>query len=191
METNNSSIDITQDDLCHAIKSIVWGYLLLHLGFNLGALDLLPDWLGYLLFLSVIPVLAMEDESTRLLRPFGILLALWEGLRWVAALIGISLEEYTVGIIVALIVVVISLYFHFQLLTNLANIAEKYNCPEQRRILNLRTVKTLLGTLFAFPLPWQNYTLLAIPLLILNAIVAILICSVLGSLRRSLMENTQ
>ncbi len=184
MDEVNRTIDITQNELCSAIRKTGWGYVLLHLNFSLGTLNILPDWLGYVLFLSAIPVLAREDESAGLLRPLGILLALWSGLLWVTSLVGISPEWYAPEMIAA----VIGLYFHFQLLTNLANIAGAYNCPEQSRILHLRTVRTLLLTLTVFPIPWQSCMPLTVTYIAVNIIITIWICSVLFALGRSILK---
>lgn len=57
------------EKLCNAIKKIAWGYILIHVNFSLNTLNILPDWAGYLLFLSAIPMIGEEDESTNLLMP--------------------------------------------------------------------------------------------------------------------------
>lgn len=168
-----------------AVKRIAWAYVLLHVHFNLGTLDLLPDWAGYLMILSALPALAAEEESAGLLKPFGIILAAWAAVQWVIALVGGSWDGGWLG----LIETVVSLYFHFQLLTNLAAISEKYNCPETRRILTLRTVQTVLTTILALPLPWEEWEPAAYLLLIVSLVVVIWICRVLFSLRRSLEDG--
>ena len=78
------------------------------------------------------------------------------------------------------------LYFHFQLLTNLAEIAGWYGCPEQRKILCLRTVRTLLVTGLSLPVPWARYAGLTLGVAVVNLAAALWICSLLFSLRSSL-----
>ena len=36
------------------LTKIAWGYVFLHLNLNLGTLNVLPNWVGYLLFFSAI-----------------------------------------------------------------------------------------------------------------------------------------
>lgn len=174
-----------RETLSNAVKQIAWGYVLIHFNFNLGTLNILPDWLGYVLMLRALPILGEIVPSALLLRPLGVLLALWEGVIWALDIFGISFSS-TVLIIIA---VVASLYFHFQLLTNLAELAERYRCPEQYRILHLRTVRTLFITVFSLPILWEQYQVLTIIVVIVNLIVALWICMVLFSLRRSLEED--
>lgn len=171
-----------QEKLTSAVKQITWGYVLLHININLGTLNILPNWLGYVLMLSALPILGESAPSALLLCPLGILLALWEGLLWGLTLFGVSFDSTVLSIIAA----ALSLYFHFQLLTNLSDLAQQQNCPEHRRILHLRTVQTLLITVLSLPIPWAQYQGLTTGVVIVNLIVALWICSVLFSLCRSL-----
>ncbi len=182
MTYEESSKTTYYEKLTGAVKQIAWGYVLLHVDLNLGTINVLPAWLGYVLILSALPVLAMEEESAALLRPLNILLALWEGILWLTAILGISFNSYVPEVLEA----ALSLYFHFQLLTNLADMAEKYGCFEQKSLLLLRTVRTILITILTFPVPWQKYTILAIAVIGTNIVIAICICSVLFSLAKSL-----
>lgn len=169
-----------------AVKRIAWGYLLIHLHFNLGTLDLLPDWLGYWLMLSVLPILAEEVSTAALLRPFGIILTGWYAIEWVLKLLSVSFDT---GVI-SLLVNIVSLYFHFQLLTDLAAISEKYNCPQTSRMRMLRTVQTVVCTILALPLNWVDWEPLAYIVLFVGVITAIWTAVVLFSLRRSLEALT-
>lgn len=174
-----------REQLANAVKSIAWGYVLLHLNINLGTLDILPNWLGYVLMLGALPILGESEPSALLLRPLGILLVLWEGLLWGLTIFSIPFDSTIVSILGS----VASLYFHFQLLTNLASLAQRYNCPEERKILNLRTVRTLLITLLALPFNWRQYSVVSVCVVFAHIIVALWVCSVLFSLRRSLLET--
>lgn len=172
---------MNRQSLIDAIGQVAWGYLLLHLNFNLGTFNLLPNWLGYLLMLGALPGIAKYEPSAALLRPLGILLALWEGYIWVMTLFGLSFNIYIVETLVA----VAGLYFHFQLLTNLAVIAERHHCNERRQILVLRTVRTVLMTLLVLSLPWNDNILLTWPVAIVHVIVALWIASTLFSFKQS------
>lgn len=172
-----------REQLIQAVKQIAWGYILLHININLGSLNILPNWLGYVLMLQALPVLAEHEPSALLLRPLGIMLAIWEGVVWGATVFGITIDST----ILMAIGTTISLYFHFQLLTNLASLAEKYDCPEQTRILRLRTVRTVLITLMALPFSWEQHVPIIVGVSLVHIIVTIWICSVLFSLRSSLV----
>ena len=80
------------------------------------------------------------------------MLALWEGLLWVLALLGKEFSFYPLE----LVIMIIALYFHFQLLTDLAQIARQFPPeldeatelkPLDQRILRSRTARILLATL--------------------------------------------
>lgn len=173
------------EEMAAAVKSVAWGYIFLHLNFNLGTLDLLPDWWGICLIVKALNTIAREEASAKLLRPLGILLGVWAGLQWIVKLLG---GAWDWGIIDA-VVAVISLYFHFQLLTNLAAVSEKFWCPETNRILTLRTVDTVMITLLALPLPWEEHELLVFGIILVEVAVAIWLCQVLFSLCRSLVSR--
>lgn len=170
--------------LAEWVKLVAFGYLLLHLNVNLGTLNVLPNWLGYVLMLRALPALGEYEPSALLLRPIGIFLTLWEGFLWVMALLGVGTGHYLFEVIAT----VIALYFHFQLLTNLADLAVRFHCGESGRILTLRTVRTVLVTLFTLPVSWEKYSIFIVCIMVVNLIVALWICAVLFSFRRSLEE---
>ena len=62
-----------------ALSQIAIAYLLLHLDLNLGTLNVLPDWAGYLLIFSAIGQLSGELRDLPLLRPFCVLLGIVSG----------------------------------------------------------------------------------------------------------------
>lgn len=176
-----------RERLGDAIKRIARGYILIHLNINLGTLNILPNWLGYILFYGALNVISEEEDSAKLLRPLAVLLGIWEALLWLLTLFGVSFDVP----LITLFAEVIGLYFHFQLLTNLASIAKKYDCPEQKRLLTLRTVRTLLITLLSLPLPWEKIQLAGVLIVIIHVIVSIWITAVLYALRRSLIDKEQ
>ena len=174
-----------REKLCQAVRLIAWGHILLYLHFNLETIDILPDWLGYVLMLRALPALSEEESSANLLKPLGIALAVWEGFMWIAALLGIDTSVGVVTVI-SYVITVVSMYFHFQLLTNLASAAEKYNCEHSGKILLLRTVNTILILVLALPFPWDKAEAATIILLVAMAIVTIWKCFVLFSVKKEL-----
>ena len=172
--------------LTQAVRRIAWGYLQLHLNLTLGTFNLLPDWGGYLLLLSTLAALA---PSALLLRPLGVLLAVWSGAVWVLALFGVTqLPEF-----LSLIAAAAALYFHFQFLTELSAVSAP-RAPEQaRQLLRLRTARTVLVTLCALvpllPLPQRPAEAVACVLVAANIAVAVWLCAVLFLLSRRFKEG--
>lgn len=106
-----------------ALSQIAIAYLLLHLDLNLGTLNVLPDWAGYLLIFSAIGQLSGELRDLPLLRPFCVLLGIVSGVNWLAVLAtgdGLTGRLFLLNVLLTCI----ALYFHFQLLTDLARLAE-------------------------------------------------------------------
>ncbi|MBQ3177459.1 MAG: hypothetical protein IJB52_06535, partial [Clostridia bacterium] len=108
------------ESLASALRKVAWGWILLHCNFNLGSLNILPDWLGYLLILQALSVLAASVRSTALLISFGMGLTGWSLVTWVLDIFGVSITFLWLD----LLVTVIGLYFQFQLLTDLAELAD-------------------------------------------------------------------
>lgn len=141
---------MNRDALSAAVGRIAWGYVFLYLDFNLGTVDVLPDWLFFLLTVRALPALAEAVPAAALLERLGILLGAWHALAWV-----LEMFRITPPYLLLILVSVLCLYFHFQLLTNLAELAEKAGCTRGRSLLVLRTVLTLLTTVLALPVDWM------------------------------------
>ena len=136
---------MTNQNMHSAIRKIAWGFVLIHTHVYIGSLDLLPDWAGYLLFLAALPILGEREESAKLLIPLSKVIAAYSGICWISK--GFLGKELSLEIITIFASVLI-LYFHFQLLTNVANIAKKYNSEKEKMILHLRTANTILITFY-------------------------------------------
>ena len=143
-----------RETLYSGLSNAAWGYFLLHFNFNLGfngaRINILPEFAGFLLLLSAIKKLSAERRDLGLLRPLCILLAAWHGAKWALAIVGINMDDMRF-IYLSLIVMVATLYFHYQFLTDMAALAERYQ-PEgeslDRRIRNRRTALLVLTTAF-------------------------------------------
>lgn len=141
-----------RSSLYKGLSCAAWGYLFLNLDFNLGNVSILPRFAGWLLFLRAIDELEEERRDLALLRPLGVLLALWTGADWLASWAGRDVDGHLPPL--DLVVAVAQLYFLFQFLTDMAALARAY-CREpeaadlSRRILRCRTVQTVLVTAIA------------------------------------------
>lgn len=134
------------ENLNYGLERAAVGYFFLYFNINVGGVSLLPTFVGYLLFLSAINLLESEERELSLIRPLAILLGIWHGLDWGLSLFGADLYGLQ---FIDLIRDAVNLYFHFQLLTNLASIAARYQ-PEgaelDRKLLKYRTLQTLMIT---------------------------------------------
>ena len=134
------------------LSHAAWGYFLLHFNFNLNvdstSINILPSFAGALLLLSAVNKLSAERRDLKLLRPLCMILAAWHLADWLLALAGTSLTGKI--LFLDLIFTAVLLYFHFQFLTDMAAIAEKYQPAGEtlnRRILRRRTVLLVLATI--------------------------------------------
>ncbi len=127
--------------LSYAIKRIAVSYIFIYFSINITVIDILPEWLGYFMIVSVLPVLSEEERSAQLLKPFGITLGIWNIIEWGMKITGTEWDLTLIGLIIG----IITIYFHFQLITNIANLDIEQ--PKRKRLLTLRTVIVILHTL--------------------------------------------
>ena len=176
-----------------ALGNIAWGNLLILLDVNLGRLDVLPNWVGYLLIFYAIGYLADEVRDLPLLKPFCVLLGATELLDWLAVFLAgepLTGQFFLVNALIACV----SLYFHFQLLTDLAGLAGRQAGGEHlaRRLRvcrNVAAVNRVLVTALGYcPFPEEVVTALALLLLLAALAVAIVAAHDLFALRRCFPE---
>lgn len=133
--------------LSSGIGRAAWAYFFLYFDVTINTVDLLPAFVGYALYLSAIRLIQEEARELTLLRPLAILLTLWHGADWIFGWFGGNLHGSSVFL--DLIITITNLYFHFQLLTNLASIGAKYQ-PEglrlDARLLKYRSMQTVMIT---------------------------------------------
>lgn len=181
-----------ENNLYKGISRIAWGYFFLYVNFNINSVNLLPQFVGYLLFLSAIGLLREDERDLSLLRIPCILLAAWNAFGRVTDMFGVQTDG--VLRIVGLIATLLDLYFHFQLLTDLARIAEKYQSEgdtHDRKLLQCRTAQTVMLTvIFVITQfqPWVGdaWTYISVLILLAYLGVCFYMMYTLFSLRKSL-----
>ena len=167
------------DNLASAIGAVGRAYIFIYLNINLGTLDILPDWVGYLFILSAIPTISLWEESMVLLRSIGFLLAIYEGAEWIIQLLGGHADIPVVSLIAG----IVGLYFHFQLLTNMASIASEYGLTgRSENLLKLRTANTVLQTIAMLTIQLSARFEAAWPALVMVVIIVILTIMITVSL---------
>ena len=164
-----------------ALSLIAWGTLLLFVNITVGNLNLLPNWLGYLLICRALPAVGEEEPEALLLKPLCAALALWEGLLWLLLLFG-TVPDWPV---VRLAFSVIFLYFDFQLLSNLASTAQRHGCQEEKSLRRLRNIRAILNTLLALPFGWETIPYFSSVMIVVCLAAGLWTCCVLFAYRRS------
>lgn len=111
-------------DIRSSVKKIAWGFFLIHMHINLGPVDILPDWAGFALMVSVLTFVVAFEEDIKKLRIVGISLLVWNVIAWAGSVFGI--EAY-LGY-VAVIPAIGRMYFFYKLFCELAGLSDKYCC---------------------------------------------------------------
>ena len=180
-----------------SIKKIALGYFFIYFNFNINTINILPSFVGYLLIFLAIRDLACEEKELLLLRPFAIILICWHGAKWLLSWGSVDLDGLLeIG---GLLIGLINLYFHFQLLTNLAAIASKYQDEGDEMdatLLRCRTFQTVTLTAAMIIRRLTNLFgeyagFITIGLAILYIVAGIIIIKTLIELKRYLTEDTE
>ena len=173
--------------VARAVGLIAWGYLLLCFHLTVGTIVLVPNWLCYIFFLKAMGGLEPVVPAVKLLFPLGVLLGVWEGLLW--GMSAVRIQDCTLLYGLQLVASVLMIYFHFQFLTNLAEIAAQAMLPQRIPLLCLRTIRTLFTTVTALPIAWTEVYPLAVVLGIVGVVIGICTCVVLFGLRKALKRG--
>lgn len=171
------------------LTKAAWAFVFLYVDVNLGTLNILPDWAGYLLLWKAIALLEGERRDLALLRPFCLGLGLWSAAEWGLALFGLSPEGRFLPL--DAVVAVVSLYFIFQLLTDLAALADAYQGPGLTLGKNLRfcrSVTAVLTVIYVLPIPWDGHLIAVTVLVLFQLGVSLAILYYLFQLRKCFLE---
>lgn len=180
-----------REKLYSGLSNAAWGYFFLTFDFNLNNVSVLPRFVGFYLLFSAIGKLSGERRDLNLLRPLCVLLTGWSGLDWLLSWVGGDVEGHI--LFLDLLVTVVTLYFHFQFLTDIAALSQRYQ-PEgdnlASRIRGHRTAFTLLITVFGLMadltpvLPWEWWAGMIVFGALITCIVALIIMADLFHLRK-------
>ena len=137
--------------LIRGVQYAAWAYFFLYLDINLNRFSLLPNAVGWYLLSRAVTALEEEHPDLRLLGPLTFPLGLWALKQYVFLLPAWDLSQFSWLLSwLALAVELTTLYFHFQFLTDLADIAARHAGETGRdfspALLRARTVVTVLST---------------------------------------------
>ncbi len=202
--TDNNSI-------YNAITKIAFAYILILIKIMIVTIDILPDFIGYLMILNAAASLKNECKSISLLKSFCVILAIWNFITFIFDLFGINsvtvpVDAVSVIIVyiisfITMIISIISIYFNYQMSTEMSLLAAKYhNDKLSKTFITRRNIITVCQTVIFLInniTPVFNgipddirYYLMIIPGLIALAVM-FLIVSALFSLRKEFKDNQQ
>ena len=187
-----------REKLYSGLSNAAWGYFFLTFDFNLNNVSVLPRFVGFYLLFSAIGKLSGERQNLNLLRPLCILLTGWSGLDWLLSWLGGGVEGHI--LFLDLLVTVVTLYFHFQFLTDMAALSECCQPEDDNlasRIRGHRTAFTLLITVFGLMadltpvLPWEWWAGMIGFGALITCIVALMIMLDLFHLRKLIRSEEE
>ncbi len=134
-----------------AVSRIAVSYLILFFSFKLGTIECISNWIAYWMIYNTLETIAVYEKSVMLLRSLTILLIGYELISWLLSAFGVMIDQSFLTIFF----LALSLYLHYQLLTNLADIAQRHQCSQAKRIRQLRDARTLFSTISVLPISWN------------------------------------
>lgn len=178
--------------ICDGLLKASWGYFFLYFDINIQSVSLLPSFIGYILYLSAIGSLQEEERELSLLYRFGGILAVWYGIAWLVSWGSFRLDG--AWQFLDIIICLVNLYFHFQLLTNFASIAAKYQpdgYDQDAKLLRYRTWQTFMLTaitIITLLHPWLSviWIYISVVMMIVYLIAGICLMKALYDLRKFL-----
>ncbi len=145
-----------------ALSWVFLGYCVLQLGehWYISMIDdwkyfkYIPWWISSLLFFTAVSKLEKFNPDMKLLKPLCVIMGCIDLTEWFISVfeIEIPFESYILKIISSVIV----LYFNYQLLTNISQIAEKCGYDTIKGMLLLRDIRTVYVTLYMVLLPFAD-----------------------------------
>lgn len=181
--------------LYNGISKAAWGYFFLYFNFNIGTLNVIPSFVGYLLFLSAIKLLKEEERELSLLSTLGFILTVWAVIEWIGSLVSVDVNG--MWQFADIVISLVNLYFHFQLLTNMASIAVKHQSAGYEldsRLLRYRTLQTIMLTaseIVTYVQSWLSleWPYISIIMMLVYVIAGICLMKALFELRKALLDN--
>ena len=96
------------------MKWLFWGFFFIYLSFELNvnrhSLNILPDFVGYLLLLRGTELLDRESRDFSRVRPFAVGMAVYAAVLWVGQLLGVTADTDWIARALRIVSLVVSLY---------------------------------------------------------------------------------
>ena len=113
------------------MNKLFWGFFFLFLNFNLNfngaSLQLLPDWVGFILLYAACSALESESELFQQPRPFCVGLAVYTGILWLMDLLGIGANLGILSWVLGLTATCLNLYVSMLIIDAITNMEMRRN----------------------------------------------------------------
>ena len=121
---------------------------------SLPLLKFIPWWLSTPFFFIALGILEKHIPDTKFLKPLCIIMGVIDLAEWIIIVFDIKIpfELYMLQILSS----VISLYFNYQLITNISQLAKKCGYENIKGMLQIRTVHTIYVTVYTLLLPFAE-----------------------------------
>ena len=107
-----------------------WGFFFIYLNFNLSVnahtLNILPEFVGYFLLLQGLKELDEESGVFAGGRPFAVGMAVYTGILWVGALLGITGTGSWLSTLLNLVSTAVSLYISWAIIQGIREMEERH-----------------------------------------------------------------
>ena len=131
------------------IKYIFWGLVFFHFHVTINQIDLLPDFVGFILFYLALDGLAMDSGRYGGMKVMAILLAVVEAVLLVMTLGGRTVAMSAPAVLAMVAVGLLYAWFDWLLFTVLMEVAEGYGCDVRKAALTKQRSIRLGFNLFA------------------------------------------
>lgn len=157
------------------VNGIFIGFLFIFLDFNLNIaqmhLELIPDFVGYIMVANGVEAMAGESPNFGKAKPFAVFMVFCSGIIWLANLFG-GLVTGPLSVLLGIVTVIISLYISNKIVCGVKDVEEKSNTLLNGASLHsawkLLAVFTILSLLLSLIIP-----ILAILCAVVSLIAAI------------------
>ena len=143
------------------MNKLVWGFFLIFLNFSLNfngaSLQLLPDWLGFILLYLACGELLGESEMFQKPRPFCVGLSIYSAIIWVLDFAGFDTEAGVLSWILSIAFSALTLYVGYLVIEAFRNVEMRRNydlCSVHlRKVWLVLAVTTAAGYVLLLLLP--------------------------------------
>ena len=165
------------------MKKLFWGFFFIYLNFNLNfnqhSLNVLPDFVGYILLLQGARILEDESEFFSQARPFATGMTIYSAILWIGALLGVASEANWITQILGIISVIVSLYVSWLLIRGVQELEERHmsdlNGGKLMRLWKGLAVVQIAGGVIGLMINLMNVGILAAVTVVLAIVGFVLI----------------
>ena len=158
------------------MNKVFFGFLFIFLDINLKlnahSLNLLPDWLGYILVICGLNELRGESERFTQAKPLCIAMAIYTGILWLLDIFAVSVEYAGfVGWAISLVPIIVSFYISYLVVRGIGDI-------QLNRVIDLQYERLMKVWMIHAVAAIATYILLLLPPLAVICLIVSFIAAV-------------